>query len=122
MNSGGGHKEKWGNIFIEAPQTEAISIFFAKFGHNPTRVSCTCCGQDYSISEDKSLAQLTGFHRGCKDTSDGYIEEQATDFCHTKYQPLEEYCKNKCVLIISLDEITDEERNTSVPEQGYVWR
>lgn len=66
MNSGGGRKEKWKHIYIEAPKAEADVIFYKRFGHNPNRVSCTCCGGDYSISEDENLAQLTGYHRGLR--------------------------------------------------------
>jgi hypothetical protein len=67
MHSGGGLKESpYHFIYIEAPEKEACVIFYNRFGHSPSRVSCTCCGDDYSVSENKSLAQLTGFHRGCK--------------------------------------------------------
>lgn len=66
MNSGGGRKEKWPQIYIEAPEDEAKVIFYNRFGHNPERVTCTCCGQDYSISSDRSLEQLSAFHRGCR--------------------------------------------------------
>lgn len=65
MNSGGGSKETWQHIYIEAAEAEAKVIFYNRFGHNPERVSCTCCGEDYSISEGPSLAQLTGYHRHC---------------------------------------------------------
>lgn len=80
MHSGGGQKEKWANIYIEAPQDEAKVIFYNRFGHNPERVTCTCCGEDYSISEEESLVQLTGYHRGCKAletprTKDGKYKE-----------------------------------------------
>lgn len=65
MHSGGGNKEKWAHIYIEAPEDEARVIFYNRFGHNPERVSCTCCGEDYGISSGESLSQLTGFDRGC---------------------------------------------------------
>ena len=38
-------------IFIEAPQDEAINVFYNRFGVNPNQVSCTCCGDDYTIYE-----------------------------------------------------------------------
>lgn len=67
MNSGGGCKEEpFEHIYIEAPQEKAELIFFNRYGHNPNRVSCTCCGEDYSISSNDSLAQLTGYYRGCR--------------------------------------------------------
>lgn len=56
MCSGGGIKESpYEYIYIEAPEEQAKIIFYNKFGHNPERVSCTCCGSDYSISKYSSL-------------------------------------------------------------------
>src|SRR4051812_22539864 len=67
MHSGGGVKEApYQVIYIEAPLPEAEVIFFNRFGHNPQRVTCTCCGSDYSISEDDTLAQASGYDRGCQ--------------------------------------------------------
>ena len=67
MHSGGSLKEKpYSHIYIEAPKEEACLIFFNRYGHNPNRVTCTCCGEDYSIDTHESLAQLTGFERGCQ--------------------------------------------------------
>lgn len=65
MYSGGRAKEKWEHIFIEAPTAEARVIFYNRFGHNPDRVTCTCCGGDYSVSEAPSLEEGTAYHRGC---------------------------------------------------------
>ena len=53
--SGGNKKENWENIYIEAPKEEAKVIFYNRFGHNPDRVTCTCCGPDYSIYEEETL-------------------------------------------------------------------
>lgn len=66
MHSGGSQKLQWGHIYIEAPEQEARVIFYNRFGRNPERVTCTCCGEDYSISEYASLEQATGFSRGCR--------------------------------------------------------
>jgi len=66
MHSGGGCKEKWQYIFIEAPQDEATVIFYNRFGHNPNRVSCTCSGEDYSISDYETLEEATAFERGLR--------------------------------------------------------
>lgn len=66
MHSGGPLKEKWQFIYIEAPKEEAKIIFYNRFGHNPERVTCTCCGEDYSISESKWFSQISGFHRNCR--------------------------------------------------------
>jgi len=66
MHSGGGQKEEWPFIIIEAPEDEARVIFYNRFGHNPERVTCTCCGEDYSISEEDSLEQATAYDRNCE--------------------------------------------------------
>lgn len=65
MHSGGDTKESWEKIYIEASEEEAKLIFYNRFGHNPERVSCTCCGEDYSIYESETLEQASAFHRNC---------------------------------------------------------
>jgi hypothetical protein len=101
MHSGGGIKEKWAHIYIEAPEAEAVVIFYNRFGHNPNRITCTCCGEDYAISSDDDLAQLTQFHRGSR--------------------ALDAYLASPSVLAIHADEIKDAERVGDAPTQGYVW-
>jgi len=66
MHSGGDQKLAWAYIFIEAPKEEAKVIFYNRFGRNPQCVTCTCCGEDYSISEAPTLEQATAYHRGCR--------------------------------------------------------
>lgn len=66
MLSGGVGKEKWDYIYIEAAEDEAKVIFYNRFGHNPDRVSCTCCGNDYSISSERTLQRLTACDRNCR--------------------------------------------------------
>lgn len=142
MHSGGSLKEKWHYIYIEAPEDEAIIIFYNRFGHNPRRVTCTCCGDDYSISEKKSLARLTAYHRNCefvenkKEEGGGHYAEkqkqsaiEIREECDTPaknkwglYQTLTQYRKNKDVLIIPAKSIKAKERKGEVPEQGYVWK
>jgi len=102
MHSGGGLKEKWHYIYIQAPKKEAITIFYNRFGHNPNRVTCTCCGEDYAIDESASLDLVTKYQR--------------------KRTTIDNYCKQKDVLIIFAGQIGDEERKGEVPEQGYVWK
>lgn len=66
MHSGGGLKEEpYDKIFIEAPEEEAKVVFYNRFGHNPERVTCTCCGEDYSMTEGESLAELSAYDRNC---------------------------------------------------------
>lgn len=149
MSSGGGRKEPQNHIFIEAGKEDAKRIFYARFGHNPERVSCTCCGGDYSISEHESLAQLTGFHRGCRslqvprDSETGlyknddpvivrslYLEDgeeppagyELSDWpVFHAYRTLDQYLRGSDVLAIRTNEIKPEWRVAEVPEQGYVW-
>lgn len=141
MHSGGGTKEKdYDKIYIEAPETEAEVIFYNRFGHSPRRVSCTRCGDHYSISEEESLEQLSAFHRGCdgsyvNEKGEKVSEEEAWVFrggvkpgYSYKYFetsnsiPLEKYLKQNEVLVIYDIDINDNERVGEVPEQGYVWK
>ena len=94
MHSGGGCKEApYEHIFIEAPLEEAVRIFYNRFGHNPYRVSCTCCGEDYSVSEYDTLEEATAYHR-----RDVTLEENM--FNALKYE----------ALFIEHDEIKEAER------------
>lgn len=122
MHSGGGAKEKYAKIYIEAPEAEAKVIFFNRFGHNPERVSCTCCGDDYSISSDESFAQLSAYDRGCRfdRSSNKYVEESSSD-SYLPYLAVDDYANDKGVLLIRDHEIKPEERAGDVPTQGYVW-
>jgi hypothetical protein len=151
MHSGGGQKEKFAYCFIEAPEDEARVIFFNRFGHSPDRVSCTCCGNDYSISEDESLEQATAYQRNCayayfdkkgnevpeyeawtsgKGLRAGYTSGYAERLKEgnekykeewAQYCTLEEYLKKKSVHVIYARDIKPEERKGEIPEQGYVW-
>lgn len=122
MHSGGGQKEKWSKIFIEAPQAEAEVIFQNRFGHNPYRVTCTCCGDDYSVDEHETLEQATGYHRGCAYGKDekGYIEKPSGESWR-KYMTLEEYFATEDALAIYEKDILPDERVGELREQGYVW-
>lgn len=127
MNSGGGQKEKFKMCFIEAPEAEAKVIFYNRFGHNPERVTCTCCGEDYSISDAETLAIATAYHRGCISSLDEngvwhYIEEgNPEEQSWRPYITLEDYCNQPDVLVIRADEISADERKGHVPAQGFVW-
>lgn len=57
MHSGGNQKENFSCLIIQADEETATLVFQNRFGHNPRRISCTCCGPDYSISEFDSLAE-----------------------------------------------------------------
>lgn len=151
MHSGGDQKEKFSHCFIEVNEEQAKSVFFARFGHNPERVSCTCCGSDYSITTHETLQAATGFERGCeyvyidKETGDEvvynqpnywdlwhakrlinghYVERFSTSTLsfHKEYIPLEDYIKRPDVCVIYATDIQPEELTQTVPEQGYVWQ
>jgi len=122
MHSGGGQKEQWSKIFIEAPQSEAEVIFQNRFGHNPYRVTCTCCGEDYSVDEHETLEHATGYHRGCAFTEDGngFLEKPSGESWR-HYKTLEEYLASEDVLAIYEKDILPDERIGELREQGYVW-
>jgi hypothetical protein len=151
MHSGGSIKEPpYGSIYIQAPMEEAIVIFYNRYGHNPNRVSCTCCGEDYVISSHESLAQLTGHERHCRtlvtprDPETGryqnddpiivahlYLEkgeEPPTGYkvdqgflSSSPYQTLEEYMLRGDVALLVSQDIKPSERRGTVPDEGYVW-
>ena len=122
MYSGGGMKEEpYKEIYIEAPEEEAKVIFYNRFGHNPERVSCTCCGEDYSISESETLEQASGYHRNCawdKETK-SYVNKP--NKYSDSFMTMEEYSRQEDVLIIPKSKIKDSERIGDVPIEGYVW-
>lgn len=152
MHSGGGQKLEWTHIWIEAPQEEAAVIFQNRFGRNPSRVTCTCCGEDYSIDESPNLRLATAFERGCRaletprDPETGRYKEPDDPAFHEhyylekgedpppgysvgrsyglqdSYQTLDEYMQRKGVLFIAAHEIRPEERVGELREEGYVWQ
>ena len=135
MHSGGGNKEgPYEMIYIEAADEESASlIFYNRFGHSPERVSCTCCGEDYSISSNKSLAQLTGYSRNCEhisgpDKEHRYLEAGESvprgwkrRGAYGQYSTLKAYLAQDSTLVIHNSDVSNEEKQGDVPEQGYVW-
>ena len=121
MHSGGGQKEPYEYIYIEAPEDEAVVVFYNRFGHNPERVTCTCCGDDYSITESPSLEEASAFNRGCAYDRelDRYVEKPAGGY--GSFRTVDEYMKDEDVLVIRASEIKPSERKGDVPTQGYVW-
>lgn len=121
--SGGSQKLSWSHIFIEAPEPEAKLIFQNRFGRNPDRVTCTCCGPDYSISECKSLEDATAYHRGCEfNRETGQWEEKGGPKVYRPYLTLADYLKNSDVLVIRENQIKSDEREGSLREEGWVWK
>lgn len=119
MSSGGGRKEPYHYIYIQAPEEDAKVIFYNRFGHNPERVTCTCCGEDYSIGEYKDFYQATGYHRECAWSDDGNtaLENPGDE----DYQTIDEFCQREDVLVIPSSDIKPSERVGEVPAQGYVY-
>lgn len=100
-------------IFIEAPEEEAKAIFYKRFGRNPERVTCTCCGDDYSIDGAATLEAASAYERGCAwdDASKGYVERAGKEY--REYQTLEQFLQRKDVHVIRALEIADSERRHS---------
>lgn len=123
MHSGGGKKLKHEHIFIEAPQDVAEIVFYNKFGRNPYRVTCTCCGEDYSVNEYKDLAQATAYERHCAYDSKlkQWVEKKDTTSYARDHIPLEDYIASGEALFIYESEIQPHERVGELPRQGYVW-
>ena len=122
MHSGGGTKEEpFDEIIIEAPEDEARVIFYNRFGHSPDRVSCTCCGEDYSVSSEPTIEQLTGYHRNCAYEGKEYVEKHNGKSYSGPHVTVEEYAAREDVLFIPASEIKPEEREGDVPTSGYVW-
>jgi len=152
MHSGGGTKEAWEYIYIEAPEEEAKLIFYNMFGHSPERVSCTCCGEDYSISDYPSLKGASAYDRNCRAIEtkrgddpilkareggcyleenevppDGYTVSSSPRF--REYVPFDEWLTHagettytESFRLINEADIQPKLRQGIVPEQGYVWR
>ena len=122
MHSGGGTQmSPYEYIYIEAPEDEAKVIFYNRFGFNPERVTCTCCGNDYSISCEETLAKASAYDRGCEYSEGEYVERPQTRGYGNKYVSVDEYMKRNDVLVIHESEIPNSERKGDVPVQGYVW-
>lgn len=134
MSSGGGRKEEWNRIYIEAPEEEAKLIFYNRFGHSSERVSCTCCGEDYSIDSEETLEQVTGYDRGCAydEKSKKYLEKADNgEFSFNKnYISIKDFIKKTekgdsffdCIPhFVFAKDIKPGERKGELPKQGYVW-
>jgi len=125
MHSGGSLKEKTQYIHIQAPEKEAVVIFYNRFGHSTYRVTCTCCGPDYSIGESPTLEESSAYDRSCrydKELKKWVEEPDEQRISWQPYQTVQEYGKREDVMIIHHDQIKPEERTGDVPVQGYVWQ
>ena len=67
MHSGGRTKvDPYDKIYIEAPLKEAMAVFYSKFGRDPLHITCSCCGEDYSVDEYQSLERASAYLRNCQ--------------------------------------------------------
>ena len=91
-------------IIVQAEQEKAIEMFKAFTNVDPQRVTCTCCGQHYSIREHDSVFQATAFERSCRYDKElkCYVEAE-DDFVVYGYKSLEEFLTQDNVLIIYAD-------------------
>lgn len=108
MHSGGGNKiKKYEYIYIEADYTDAINIFKNRFDRNPYNVTCTCCGEDFSINvEGDDLHQATAHERNCEyDDKEKCYKEKPNKYCK-KHIPLEEWIIRPDVYIIRKEDIS----------------
>lgn len=123
MHSGGGRKEKFEYLYVELPEKDALVFFQNRFGHNPERVTCTCCGSDYSTDENPTLEKASAYDRNCRwdEVVKGYVEEPDCRYGNKELISLEEYLKREDVKVIRRDEIKDEELEGELRSQGYVW-
>ena len=122
MHSGGSTKEPPAEvIYIEAPEEQAAVMFHNFFGHSPDRVTCTCCGADYSYNnyaDDESectLTQLTAYERNCLFDNDSGKYSEMADPDHQKYGPhkqyqtLDEYLLREDVIILPIEAFDPED-------------
>ena len=92
-----GHKS-----LLKHQKNKQKKVFCNRFGHNPDRVTCTCCGPDYSIQDYVTLEEATSYHRQNKS--------------------VEEFSKEPDILIIYAKDIKPEELEGELPTQGYIWQ
>lgn len=88
MSSGGGQKTEWGHIYVEAnTRGEADAVFEDRTGRSPYYVTCSCCGEDYSVTEDDTLEEASEYDRRDKRNP-------------VRFVPVDEYAARPDVLII----------------------
>ena len=61
MHSGGDAKTEWEVIVFEAKKKDAIKYANWKWGIHPDNVTCTCCGEDFSVSTYETLDDAVKF-------------------------------------------------------------
>lgn len=61
MCSGGSRQHDFDYGWIEGDEATATKRFIERYG-DPAHVTCTCCGQDYSVTEFDSLEELLQYY------------------------------------------------------------
>jgi len=90
MHSGGGNKTGYEYIYIQADEETATTIFCNLFDQHPDSVACSCCGNNFSVTESESLDEATEYNR------------------RWSKKTLEEYLQDKDIKVVYASEITPE--------------
>jgi hypothetical protein len=53
--AGGCAKEPWDYILIQAPPKVACAVFEHVFEHHPRNISCSCCGEEYFVTQASDI-------------------------------------------------------------------
>lgn len=95
LRSGGSKKTIYDYIYIEAEKHAAVNAFTNIFGVNPYSVSCSCCGQDFSVGEAPTLEDASRLER--KEVPlDSYITNQMVKVVYSRDIP-QEYFETEAV-------------------------
>ena len=120
MHGGGTLKGDFQYYYINEKQDKAAIVFYNKFGIDPYRTTCYCCGEDYAVSEHKTLTSATGYHRGCEwsQVKKDYVNKPDPK---ANYISLKKYKEQKDVLIIYKKDITREDTKGEplLPKDNY---
>jgi hypothetical protein len=115
MHSGGDAKTAWNKIYIEAPEELAIEVFKSRFGRDPYHTTCTCCGEDFSISSKESFEQISGHDRGC---DFGYFFKDTGEYAGKDFKS--EFDKESLTWSCTID--GREVMGLYVEERGEYWK
>lgn len=119
MHSGGSTKQdKFDKIYIEASEEEAKVIFENRFGHDPTDVACSCCGENYSISEYETLLRATAYERKADYENPDKPAKKWRSEEFEEMITLEDYLKSDHVLVVPKEDILDSERAMKRTQRG----
>lgn len=106
MHSGGRAKTDYEIVYVEGPYAD--KWFERRFNRDPENVTCDCCGEDFSISTEPTLAEASGYDRGCRWDAEkkGYAEEPCGLSCRP-YVAIGGLAEMPGVLIVPMAERED---------------